>query len=216
MTTQQTMQPSSGRWALDKKGIVWNVAQDDRLPHADHIEMSGRKVSLIVHYHVDKQGCLSLEREVIWPMLRHRKDDVRGYLRRTYGDEVLPRFLVNDEPLELGPLACINFDGVLTFEYRPVRALTIHRTLFPSPVASLVIEHWEVRYRGRQPIRLALQTYYRGELDNGVYGRYALSVHTNRSSETVLSVNDYAHFDTTFKARIENTESGFTRWGDDI
>ena len=85
------------RWRIVDDVLIWNVAKDKRLPHADHIEMSGRKVSLIVRYEVDADRNLSLTREVIWPTLRTRPNDVRGYTRRVYGDETMPRFLIEDE-----------------------------------------------------------------------------------------------------------------------
>ncbi len=61
----------SARWQLaDDGGIAWAVADDKRLPHQDHLEMSGRKVSVIVQYGADADRNLVLSREVYWPTLR--------------------------------------------------------------------------------------------------------------------------------------------------
>ena len=47
------------RWSIDSDGgIVWKVERG--AVHQDHIEMSGRKVSLIVNYGVDAEGRLTL------------------------------------------------------------------------------------------------------------------------------------------------------------
>ena len=54
------------RWKLDGNGIVWNVREDANLPHEDHMEMSGRKVSLIVLYGVGEGGKLLLKRRLVW------------------------------------------------------------------------------------------------------------------------------------------------------
>ncbi|HEX8531086.1 MAG TPA: hypothetical protein VF646_13740, partial [Cytophagales bacterium] len=63
--------PDTLRWQLaGNGGIRWPVAQDARLPHNDHVEMSGRKVSVIVQYGVDADRRLVLSREVYWPTLR--------------------------------------------------------------------------------------------------------------------------------------------------
>jgi len=43
------------RWVINADGsIQWNI--NGRLPHSDHIEMSGEKVSLWVQYGVDTSG----------------------------------------------------------------------------------------------------------------------------------------------------------------
>ena len=49
------------RWKLDGNGIVWDVRKDANLPHEDHLEMSGRKVSLIVRYGVGEDLSRDLE-----------------------------------------------------------------------------------------------------------------------------------------------------------
>src|ERR1051325_10594258 len=112
-----TSAPPTDRWALSPRGhagILWNVEADMRLPHEDHIEMSGRRVSMIVRYGADADRNVALSREIIWPMLRTKPRDVRGYLRRTYGPEVVPRLTVDGRPFVPGPLARVRFDGVLT------------------------------------------------------------------------------------------------------
>ncbi len=78
----QTADAAAGPAGIDRsrlgepRGIVWDVAADRRLPHDDHLEMSGQKVSFIVHYGADANGNLKLRREVIWPMLRTRPRDM--------------------------------------------------------------------------------------------------------------------------------------------
>jgi hypothetical protein len=52
---QPVLPQQNDRWAILPDGsIIWNIK--DRLPHADHIEMSGEKVSLWVAYQVDTAG----------------------------------------------------------------------------------------------------------------------------------------------------------------
>lgn len=58
------------RWKYEENGIMRDVRNDKRLPHEDHMEMSGQKVSLIVRYGVKKDGSLILLRRLVWPMLR--------------------------------------------------------------------------------------------------------------------------------------------------
>ncbi len=197
------IQQASDRWTLDdQQGIVWNVAQDDQLPHADHIEMSGRKVSLIVRYCVDAQRHLSVDREVIWPMLRHRKDDVRGYLRRTYGDDVRPDILADGVPVIPGPLARVRIDGVLTFEHAAQQGLAVTRTLFPYSDRTIAAERWEIKNVSKRSIRLTRGQLLRSEHDRGVYGEYVIEATTPPGKEIELVLNAGYHFELVYEARL--------------
>src|SRR5215211_1050094 len=82
------------RWKLDADGgITWEVEQGKA--HQDHIEMSGRKVSVIVTYGVDDKGRLILSRYVVFPMLRFAPNKTRDHLALTFGDDATPRVLLN-------------------------------------------------------------------------------------------------------------------------
>jgi hypothetical protein len=131
------------RWKIEGNGIVWDVAGDAHLPHEDHIEMSGRKVSVIVRYRVDADRRLHLTREVIWPTLRTREGDVRAYLRRTFGDEATPHFTLNGSPLDPGPVEQISIGmGMLRIVHAPQDSLRMKRQLCPHNEEPLVSEEW--------------------------------------------------------------------------
>ena len=67
------------RWALDADGgIVWTVKPGEA--HQDQIEMSGRKVSLIATYGVDKDAHFYLKRQVVFPLLRTIPNDTHASL----------------------------------------------------------------------------------------------------------------------------------------
>jgi hypothetical protein len=145
------------RWQLADLpgGIRWNVSEDTRLPHADHVEMSGRKVSVIARYAVDAERNLSLTRDVIWPALRLTEGDVRGYLRRQYADDFSPTFAVDGQTMHSGSLDSVTISGgVLRFVFKPLTDLEITRTLFPSRTHSVVLENWTVTNSGEAPIQI--------------------------------------------------------------
>ena len=94
------MNPSNkpvDRWALQTSGnsIRWMVAQDSRLPHEDHIEMSGLRISLVAYFKVASDTTISETRRIIWPTLRANPKDVRGYLKISVDDQYLPRITRN-------------------------------------------------------------------------------------------------------------------------
>ena len=52
LTAESEAPPS--RWSLGPDGaLTWRVDSDPRLPHRDHIEMSGRSVSPVSYTHLD-------------------------------------------------------------------------------------------------------------------------------------------------------------------
>ena len=60
---------AADRWVINPAGgITWQI--DERVPHEDHIEMSGLKVSTVLRYGVDANGSFMLNRSMVWPMLR--------------------------------------------------------------------------------------------------------------------------------------------------
>src|SRR6478672_6809918 len=89
------------RWIIQPNGsIQWNI--DDRLPHSDHIEMSGQKVSIWVQYSVDTSGRLRLNRTMVFPTFRMLPNHTTASMMYNVTDNDLPRFLINDRLLKAG------------------------------------------------------------------------------------------------------------------
>lgn len=171
----------TNRWAIGPKaGIVWNVSADARLPHSDHVEMSGRRVSVIVRYSVDAQRRLAVTREIVWPTLRRTRDDVRGYLVRRFGSEAEPTLRVDGKDAQPGAVERIEFDGVLRFVHAPADSLQVTRALFPSPTRGDVLELWRVRNAGRLALGVDVSPPSLAESAEGIYGTYEVRVTTDR------------------------------------
>src|SRR5688500_15145927 len=99
----QSFQPASGqdRWAIQPDGsILWTI--DNRLPHHDHIEMSGEKVALWMQYGVDTSGKAKLNRTLVFPTHRLLPQRTIAHMMYDVKDEELPRFLINDRLFKSG------------------------------------------------------------------------------------------------------------------
>ena len=70
-------------WNIDKGGhsITWEVTPSEA--HADHVEMSGKRLSTVLRYGVDSEGRLQLERSLVWPMLRTVPNDTHAVSLQT-------------------------------------------------------------------------------------------------------------------------------------
>ena len=203
------------RWSLEPDttgGIVWNVADAanpaNTLPHADHVEMSGRRVSVIVRYRVDENRWLFVERDIFFPQLRVRENDVRGYLRRVYDDRlILPRFVINGNEWFLAktPIDRVTFDGVLTFHYAPIMGgVCFRRSIAPTLFKTGFVESWDVV--NTSPNKADMLFPHFGLIDStfGVDGDLMISVNKNGDEPIRVDVlpGDSFSFPLAFQADI--------------
>lgn len=158
------------RWTILPDGsIEWKT--DSRLPHNDHIEMSGEKVSLWVQYGVDAEGRPSLNRTMVFPTFRLLP--VRTLASMTYNvtDYDLPRFMINDRLIRAGTynatvmpdqpekVTSIRHKGVMEMnsELGKDRTVKLTRTLFPSIDKPAAIEKWVFINNGKQPVKIEME-----------------------------------------------------------
>ena len=130
------------RWQLGPKDdIVWNVALAKMLPHSDHLEMSGRKVSVIVTYAIDHTKRLKLNKLAIWPAMI-LKYDYRSYLKDI--DSIQPNISIDGKEFSLPTVDKVRFNGILEVDYAKSE-MQIIRRIFPSPDKPVVIDQWEIK-----------------------------------------------------------------------
>lgn len=169
---QQTVLPAQkDRWTLQDNGsITWNIS--DRLPHADHIEMSGEKVSLWVAYRVDTSGVSQIERTVVFPTFRMLPDDTHSHISYTFRDEELPRMFVNGKLLKVSSsqffsgnymmlrVKSINQHGIMRISGQAEDddvAVKVERSLFNSVDQPLVIEKFVLTNTGKEAVPVAME-----------------------------------------------------------
>ncbi|MDR6884281.1 hypothetical protein [Bacillus sp. 3255] len=134
------------RHVLDEDGsIVWDISQDKRLPHYDHIEMSGFQVSVIVSYGVGDSGELKLNRHAVFPGLRTIPNDTRGSLSHNFGLEASAVIKVDGQPVESEYPRLIRIRGFLEITSITKQGLEIVRKLMPAVDEAAVIEKVTVR-----------------------------------------------------------------------
>lgn len=158
------------RWAIQPDGsIVWNI--DNRLPHADHIEMSGEKVSMWVQYGVDTSGKLSLNRTMVFPTFRLLPVRTIASMMYNVTDNDLPRFLINDRLLKTGvynaavapdqpeKVTSIRHKGIMQVQAGIGKdgAVQLVRTLFPSVSKPMAIEKWVFINNSKQPVKIEME-----------------------------------------------------------
>jgi len=163
---QLNLPQQDDRWILQSDGsITWNI--NSRLPHADHIEMSGEKVSLWVDYSVDTSGICHISRSVVFPTFRMLPDDTRSHIAYTFDDNALPRMYVNDELLwpDISKegfavqAKSISQHGIMRIKEQisGSKTVKIEHSLFPSTDKPLAIETYKFTNVNAKPITISME-----------------------------------------------------------
>jgi hypothetical protein len=188
------------RWRLgnEREGgiLVWDVRADNFLPHEDHIEMSGRRVSGIVRYGVDAQGNLTLKRKMVWPMLRTIPNDTHASLVREFGPEVEPKILVEGKPVAGEKPYQVRLDGTLMIRSATPEGLNIDRLITPSVDKPMLIEILDIRNMSDHEIQVSVilpSVRVDTDASKGQYGAYHL--------ETLFTVDEPGKTEVTLKPR---------------
>ena len=142
---------AQNRWSINPDGsISWNVK--DRIPHYDHIEMSGLKVSTVLRYGVNADGSFELNKSMVWPMLRTIPNNTHASLMRRFAWNATDRVAVNGQSLSGEKVNKITLDGKMTVESaiglsRNAKA-ELTRIIFPAVAKPAVYEKYILRNKG--------------------------------------------------------------------
>jgi len=158
---QKTILPSQNdRWAIVHDGsISWNI--NGRLPHSDHIEMSGEKVSLWVGYSIDTARVSKIVRTVVFPTFRMLPDETRSHIAYTFNDNELPRIYINNIQIGTDVLQTkgINQHGIMriTALAGVLPSVKIERSFFPSVDKPLAIEKFDITNTGNKAVTVSVE-----------------------------------------------------------
>jgi hypothetical protein len=163
---QSPLPQQDNRWLLEPDGsITWTIK--DRLPHADHIEMSGEKVSLWVAYNVDASKSCHLTRTVVFPTFRMLPDDTRSHIAYTFDDNALPRMYVDGELLRPDvsksgtevQVNAINQHGIMSIaeSVGQPASVKIEHSLFPSVDKPLALEEFKLTNVSSKAVTVSME-----------------------------------------------------------
>lgn len=176
---QSALPQQKDRWQITPDGAIrWQPT--DRLPHADHIEMSGEKASLWVKYEVDSNKTLRISRTIVFPTFRMLPDETRSHVSFTFTDDELPKMFVNGNPFSLQRMKVSNIyqHGIMKIEgtIGGPAPLKIERSLFPSVTEPMTLEVIRVTNTGNTPATVAMNRMLRRETTDPT--RSKVSPHT--------------------------------------
>ena len=125
-------------WTLnDEGGISWAYVGRS---YEDHIEMSGKRVSVVLRYGIDARGRLRLSRGMVWPLLRTLPNDTHGSLQRQLEWNALEAVNVRRSMVAVHEwVQRISLRGMMEVESRST-GFGIRRTIAPCTELPAVVE----------------------------------------------------------------------------
>jgi hypothetical protein len=199
------------RWKINTSGsITWNI--DDRIPHYDHIEMSGEQISVVLRYGVDQEGAFVLERSFVWPMLRTIPNNTHASLMRRFGWNIVSNMItVNARRLTQEKVKNITLNGTMIVESEFTASrngkLRLTRYLFPSPKEAAYCEKYVLRNVGEQAVLVEVpdaKSTIKTDPKNGVDGEYIIESTVSGVPGKSIEVGDSVIFYADFKAYKED------------
>ncbi len=198
------------RWNIQTDGsLKWEVRQD--IPHYDHIEMSGEKVSTILRYGVNSDGSFQLERSLVWPMLRTIPNNTHASLMQRYAIDFPSLLTVNGTTLKKENVKSVSLNGILTVisEYSVPVPIILTRSIFPSTTRPMTCERYGLKNNSGKPITLTIpeqKTVYHTDEKKGVEGSYSVAIGIQNSGVYSLNPGEEIQFDTSIQAYSKTQE----------
>jgi len=192
------------RWQIqDDQGISWNTGQ--LVPHRDHIEMSGQKVSTVIRYGVDADSAFYLNRSMVWPMLRTIPNNTHASLMRRFAWNITDMVSVNGQSLLNEKVDRITLRGLMTvdshFDLPRNAKLELSRILFPSVYNPAFCEKYTLKNVGKTDISLEIPD-VRSVIDTdpgkGVDDSYKLVASLQGKTATILRPGQELSFNVFF------------------
>ena len=201
---------AADRWTINSAGgITWQV--NEKIPHEDHIEMSGLKVSTVLRYGVDANGAFMLNRSMVWPMLRTIPNNTHASLMRRFAWNVTDMVEVNGQSLLNEKVKDITLNGtmVVRSEYMLPRQgkLELTRVLFPSVSSPAFCEKYTLRNAGESVVSVEIpssRSVVETDAAKGVDGTYQLVATIAGQTARQLQPGEELTFSATFAGYKKN------------
>lgn len=187
LVTATVLAAEQPRWQMLPDGAIeWKT--DARVPHSDHIEMSGKQVSVVLRYGVDNNGAFTLNKSMVWPLLRTVPNDTHASLMRRYDWNPLDVITVNGRSFTDEKVDNIRLKGILsvesTYDWGRYGQCKLLRQYFPSTDLPALIENYALVNTGKSPLSIEIPVTKNQTLTDpkrGVNGSYRIESAIDRN-----------------------------------
>lgn len=194
---------AENRWSINPDGsITWKIKDQDA--HQDHIEMSGLKISAVMRYSVNEKGAFTLNRSIVWPMLRTIPNDTHASLTRRFAWDIPEMITINGQHLQNEKVETITLKGIITVNstfHGNGGKVAMTRILFPSTDKPAFCEKYILRNCNNHDIRVEIpqsHSVIQTLPEQGVYGSYRLVSEIKGGKTAILKPNEEISFSAFF------------------
>ncbi len=184
------------RWQMNPDGsISWQIKNS--IPHDDHIEMSGKRISCVIRYGVSADSSFYATRSLVWPMLRTIPNNTHASLTRRFALDGFQLVTVNYKPLSSEKVSSISLNGTLIVKSKADNNLELTRQFFPSTSLPGYGEIYTIKNTSGKPCVVeipAMNNVYHTDSLKGTEGSYALHVDLFNGGNFNLQSNDSVSF----------------------
>lgn len=203
----------TSRWQMQPDGsIEWTA--DKQLPHSDHIEMSGKQVSVVLRYGVDQKGAFILNKSMVWPLLRTIPNNTHASLMRRFNWNLPDALTVNGRTLTNEKVENIRLKGMLSivssFNEGFNGECKLIREYLPSTELPALVENYALINTGKQSISIeipAMEYKQTTDPEKGVDGSYSIEMTVDKNGYFNVQPGDTLFF----SAFIAGYKSGQSR-----
>ncbi len=196
------------RWKVQEDGsILWKI--DSHIPHFDHIEMSGEKVSSVLRYGVNKDGSFKMEMSLVWPMLRRIPNNTHASFMQKYTVDYINTFKVDGSSISKEEVIQIKLNGFLTATSnywvgrQKEATIKIEQVYFPSMDKPALCQRFLVYNISSKPINLHVpqqRRVFSSAFSRGVDGSYTQVLEIHNSGDFKINPGDCVTIDSSVSA----------------
>lgn len=188
------------RWLMLPDGSIEWVT-NKQLPHNDHIEMSGKQVSVVLRYGVNESGAFVLNKSMVWPLLRTIPNNTHASLMRRFDWNPLDVITLNGRTMTGEKVNKIRLKGMLTVEssydngwYGQCKLI---REYLPSTELPALVENYTLINTGKSPISIeipVMENKLSTDPQKGVEGSYRIEMTTDKNGYFTIASGDTLSF----------------------
>ena len=200
------------RWSLENEGHIRWIPQKSEA-HQDHIEMSGKSVSVVLRYGVEN-GRFTLNKSMVWPLLRTIPNNTHASLMRRYGWDVLDMVSINGRALTSERVESIELKGILkvvsNYDEGRRGQWKIIREYFPSTEQPALVESYQIINTGTKELAIELPQINQKSFTDpkkGVTGSFCIETSIDKSGHFTLQAGESLTFGATLLAYKEGEKT---------
>lgn len=195
-TTSKLFSQEYRRWQMNEDGsISWII--NNNIPHDDHIEMSGKKISCVFRYGVAADSSFHATRSLVWPMLRTIPNNTHASLTRQFALDAFDLVTVNYKPIKAEKVVSISLNGTLLVKSIAGNNLELTREYFPSTSWPVYCEVYTIKNKSKNVCLVEIpkvNNIYDTDPAKGTEGSYALHVDLFNEGYFKLQTNEAISF----------------------